>query len=108
MATEQERCAHAKRFKRMDDAFRRGDLEELRAAVDDPSVVPNGCMPDPIGNCLVYAIYHSPRSFIEELLQMGADPNPRVNDGFPPLIAALSCASDMAGTMRRADLHDVL
>lgn len=89
MATEQERCAQAKRFKRMDDAFRNGDLEELRAAVEDSSVVPNGGMPDPIGNCLVYAIYHSPRSFIKELLQIGADPNQRgINDCTPLHIAA--------------------
>ena len=32
----------------------------LRAAVDDPAVVPNGRMPHAIGSCLVYAIYHSP------------------------------------------------
>lgn len=108
METEQERCAKAKQFKRIDDAFCKGDLEGLRAALDDSCLVPNGAMPAPIGNCLVYAIYHSPRRFIEELLQMGADPNPLVNDGFPPLIAALTCASDTAGAMRRTDLHDVL
>src|SRR6478609_8740158 len=104
MATEEERCAEAKRFKQIDHAFRKGDVEALRAAVDDPALVPNGDMPDPIANCLVYAIYHSPRSFVRELLQLGADPNVPVKDGFPPLIAALSSASDVAGTVRRADL----
>jgi len=83
MASEQERCAEGRRFEQIDDAFRNGDLEQLRAAVDGSSLVPKGAMPHPIGICLVC-------------------------DGFPPLIAALSCASDMAGTMRRADLHDVL
>ncbi len=49
-------------------------------------------MPLTIGPCLVYAIYHSPLPFIRELLVIGADPNPAVSDGFPPLIAALSCS----------------
>ena len=60
MANAEERCAEAKRFERIDDAFRKGDLDALRAAVGDPSLVPNGRMSDTIGPCLVYAIYHSP------------------------------------------------
>ena len=41
---------------------------------------PNGHMPDTIGSCLVYAIYHSPLAFIRRLLEIGADPNaPVVN-----------------------------
>ena len=69
----------------------------MRAAVDDPAVVPNGRMPDAIGPCLVYAIYHSPLAFIRTLLEIGADPNAPVDDGFPPLIAALSCTRDVPG-----------
>jgi hypothetical protein len=42
MATEEERCAEAKKLQRIDDAFQRGDLDDLRAAVDDPAAVPNG------------------------------------------------------------------
>ncbi len=108
MATEEERCAEAKKFRRIDDAFRKGDLEALRAAVDDPAVVPNGLMPAVIGSCLVYAIYHSPLSFIRTLLELGADPNLPVNDGFPPLIAALSCARAVPGAARRADVDDII
>ncbi len=108
MATEEERCAGAKRFQQIDDAFRRGDLESLRAAVEDPAVVPNGPMPLAVGNCLVYAIYHSPLPFIRKLLDIGADPNPPVNDGFPPLIAALTCLREVSGAVRRADVHDIL
>ena len=37
MATEEERCAEAKKFRRIDDAFHKGDLDALRAAVDDPA-----------------------------------------------------------------------
>jgi uncharacterized protein len=108
MATEQERCAEAKRFQQIDSAFRKGDLEALRAAVDDPAVVPNGRMPDTIGTCLVYAIYHSPLSFIRTLLEVGADPNLPVDDGFPPLVATLTCAQNVQGSVSRTDVHDIL
>lgn len=108
MATEEERCAEAKKFRRIDDAFREGDLDALRAAVDDSTVVPNGRMPDTIGSCLVYAIYHSPLAFIRTLLEIGADPNAPADDGFPPLIAALSSSEDVPGTTRRTDVADVL
>ena len=108
MATEEERCAEAKKLQRIDDAFRKGDLDGLRAAVDDPTVVPNGRMPDTAGPCLIYAIYHSPLAFIRNLLEIGADPNIPVDDGFPTLIAALSCAGDVPGATRRADVDDIL
>jgi hypothetical protein len=95
-------------FERIDDAFRRGDLEALRAAIGDPQVIPNGPMPCGIGSCLTYAIYHSPLVFIRTLLTLGADPNAPTADGFPPLIAALSCARDAPGARRRKDVHDLL
>ena len=105
---EEERCAEASRVQRIDDAFHRGDLAALRAAVADASAIPNGRMPDAVGSCLVYAIYHSPLPFIRTLLAIGADPNRPVDDGFPPIIAALSCARDAPGAKRRTDVHDVL
>jgi uncharacterized protein len=108
MATEEERCAEAKQLQRIDDAFRGGDLELLRAAVDDPALIPNGRMPDTIGSCLVYAIYHSPLAFIRTLLEIGADPKVPVDDGFPPLIAALSTGREVPGATRRLDVDDVL
>jgi len=108
MATEEERCAEAEEFQRIRHAFREGDLDGLRAAVKDPTVIPNGRMPGNIGACLVNAIYHSPLAFIRTLLEMGADPNAPVDDGFPPLIAALSCARDVPGANRRTDVDDIL
>jgi len=84
MATEEECCAEARKFRRIDDAFHQGDLEALRAAVDDPGLVPNGRMPHAIGSCLVYAIYHSPLAFIQTLLEVGADPNAPVDVGSRP------------------------
>ena len=108
MTSEEQRCAEAKTFARIDAAFRAGDLDALRAAVDDPGAIPNGVMPLTIGSCLVYAIYHSPLVFIRQLLEIGAHPNAPVHDGFPPLIAALSCARDVPGSARRTDVDDIL
>ena len=93
---------------RMHDAFKLGSLAALRAAVDDPALVPNGLMPMAIGSCLVYAIYHSPLPFIRELLELGADPNPPLHDGFPPLIAAVSCSRAVHGAPRRADVVEII
>ena len=107
MATDEERCAAARKFQQIDDAFRKGDLAALRAAVDDEAAIPSGRTHDAIGPCLTYAIYHSPLSFIRTLLELGANPN--VSDaGFSPLIAALSCGCDAPGTNRRTDTNDIL
>jgi uncharacterized protein len=108
MASEEERCAAARRFQQINDAFHKGDLEALRAAVDDPAAVPNGRISDAIGSCLVYAIYHSPLPFIRTLLEIGADANAPADLGFPPLIAALSCARDVPGATRRNDVDDII
>jgi hypothetical protein len=108
MTTDEDRCAEAKKFQQIDDAFIKGDLDALRAALDDPAAVPNGRMPVAIGSCLVYAIYHSPLPFIRTLLEIGADPNAPVDDGFPPLIAALSCTRDEPGARRRTDVNEIL
>jgi uncharacterized protein len=103
-----DRCAEYEVFKRADAAFRRGDLAELRAALGDPPDFPNCRGPEGIGcSCLQYAIYHSPVSFIEALLEVGADPNYDDGDGFPSLIAALSAAST-GGQSRRSDAHQLL
>jgi hypothetical protein len=108
MSIDDERCSDARKFERIDDAFRRGDLDALRAAVDDPATLPNGPMPDTIGSCLVYAIYHSPLPFVRQLLVLGADPNAPVDDGFPPLIAALTCGRDEPGVTPRTDVDDIV
>jgi hypothetical protein len=97
-----------RRVMRIDAAFRTGDLEALRAAVEDPAIVPNGPMPLAIGPCLEYAIYHSPLAFIRTLLEIGADPNPTNHAGFPPLIAALSCSHPQPGAPGRQDVLDIL
>jgi hypothetical protein len=108
MSTDEERCAKAEKFRRIDAAFHSGDLEALRAAVDDPASVPNGRMHDAIGSCLVYAIYHSRLAFIRTLLEAGADPRAPADDGFPPLIAALICGRSEPGATRRTDVDEIV
>ena len=107
---QEDRCDEHEQFMKIDAAFRAGDLEALRAAVDDPGHIPNGLMPRTIGSCLEYAIYHSPLSFIRELLAIGADPNPPPEDhaGFPPLIAALTKTRTVPGSTRRDDVPELL
>jgi ankyrin repeat protein len=108
MKSDAERCKESETFRKIDAAFRNGDLAALRAAVDDPASLPNGPMPLSIGPCLVYAIYHSPLPFIRTLLATGADPNLAVDDGFPPLIAALSCSHPQLGSPGRSDTLDII
>src|ERR1700720_3883541 len=108
MKSDAERCAEHEKFKKIDAAFRAGDLAALRAAVDDPTSVPNGPMPLTIGSCLEYAIYHSPLPFIRTLLEIGADPNPAGHAGFPPLIAAVSCSRPRPGSPGRPDVREIL
>jgi uncharacterized protein len=106
-------CHESRRFLRIDAAFKAGDLAALRAELDDDAKLDKVRFPDVvvaagIGGCLTYAIYHSPVAFIAELLDLGADPNWPADDGFPPLIAALSCATSSPGSPARADVHDVV
>lgn len=105
---EERRCAEARKFERIDAAFAAGDLAALRAAVDDQSLIPNGRLDDGIGWPLVYAIYHSPLAFIRTLLEVGADPNVAVDDGFPPLIAAIITGREQPGSTKRDDVDEVL
>jgi hypothetical protein len=108
MTPDGERRAAHERFARIDAAFHAGDLDALRAAVGDPAVVPNGPMPQSIGSCLTYAIYHSPLPFVRVLLEIGADPNPDDPAGFPPLIAALTCSRSLQGAPARSDVAELL
>jgi ankyrin repeat protein len=106
--SREEECEEFRRLDRIDAAFKAGDLDALRAAVDDPAAIPNGPMPLAIGPCLEYAIYHSPIAFIETLLRIGADPNPTDHAGFPPLIAALCCSHAQPGSPGRPDVVDIV
>ncbi len=96
------------RWRRLDAAFRAGDLGAVRAELVDEPRFPNVIAAAGIGPCLTYAIYHSPRSMIAELLDAGADPNWPADDGFPSLIAALSCAQDEPGSPARTDVREIV
>lgn len=108
MKSKAERCAEYEQFRKIDSAFRDGDLAALRAAVEDPACIPDGPMPLAIGPCLEYAIYHSPLAFIRTLLEIGADPNFDDNSGFPALIAALSAGRVEPGAAARQDVLEIL
>lgn len=74
-------------------AYQEGDLDALLVLLDDPPDFPNQRPTGPLSIAeipLEYAIYHSPISFIQTLIDFGADPNYRDHAGFPSLIAALS------------------
>ena len=102
-------CQGSRRFLRIEAAFKAGDLAALRAELDDDDDrFPNVVLAAGIGDCLTYAIYHSPVAFIAELLDLGAEPNWRADDGFPPLIAALSCATSAPGSPARPDVREIV
>ncbi|MFN8521621.1 MAG: ankyrin repeat domain-containing protein [Chloroflexota bacterium] len=96
------------RFGPVHAAFIAGDLEALLESLPVCAEFPNGPMPQAIGTCLEYAIYHSPIGFIGQLLHLGADPNPPDHGGFPPLIAALASGQSGAGVVARVDALDLL
>lgn len=86
----------------IDRAVRAGDLAATLAAVGEEPV------PLAIGPLLTYAVYHAPLAFIQELLRRGHDPDGPADDGFPPLIAAITCVVDHPGSPARADALDVI
>jgi ankyrin repeat protein len=96
------------RLLRLDAAFKQGDFDtierELGALDGFPNVRPDLALDDP----LTYAIYHGPLELVARLLRAGADPNWPADDGFPPLIAALSCAQEAPGATPRDDVHELV
>ncbi len=81
-------------------AYKRSDLDALKAALGDPSDFPNTRGPIAVGEIILeYAIYHSPLDFIRRLLGLDADPNYGDPAGFPSLIAALSSGRPDTGEM---------
>jgi ankyrin repeat protein len=97
-ADDEERRRDNLRFMAMHEAFIAGDLAAIRAGLDDPADFPNCAMPfdGAMGeHPLSYAIGWAPLTMMRTLLELGADPNKPVQDGFPSLIEALS--------LRRAD-----
>jgi ankyrin repeat protein len=103
-----EPCDDNERYLRAHAAFEAGDLAALRAALGDPSRVPNGPMPDDMAPCLLYAIWHSPLAFVRTLIELGANVNPDDHDGFPPINTALLTRQPRAGLPARTDALDLV
>lgn len=93
------------RFRRLDHAFRGGDFASIQNEFASADDFPNVIAHPAIGACLTYSIYHSPLALVAALLDAGADPNWPADDGFPPLIAALSTADAAPGSTPRNDVH---
>jgi len=105
--SKEERCRDAARYLRLDTAFRAGDVAALGRELDGEEGFPNVVAHPAMGRVLTYAIYHSPVACIRGLLESGANPNTDDGDGFPSLIAALSCAQSSPGAPARPDVHEV-
>src|SRR3954453_14301521 len=92
-----------RRHKAAHEAYIRGNLEALQAALGNPPDFPNYRQPFDMAvgdHPLEYATYWSPAAFLAELIRLGADPNYPDPAGFPPLIAAVSA--------RRSDRNEIL
>ena len=96
------------RFFRLHNAFCAGDFAALKAELGGTEGFPN-VEPEPgLGLPLTYAIFHGPIALVRSLLEAGADPNLHENDGFPPMIAAISTAREIPGAKRRSDVPELL
>ncbi len=86
---------------RVHRAFVEGDFETLRSELEHLGDFANTAPDLTLGHPLVYAIYHSPATLVAKLLAAGADPDGHSEDGYPPLIAAMTVAGP-AGSPARA------
>jgi len=89
---EEDRCEIARRFRRLTDAYRAGDMAGVKAALGWPQTFPNASQPMELASGdwpLVTAINLSPLRFVRQLLDLGANPNYEALDGFPSLFVAI-------------------
>jgi ankyrin repeat protein len=112
VSAEADRCERYRRFKRLDAAYRAGDLAGVKAALGWPEGFPNSPQPMELASGdwpLVTAINLSPLRFIRQLLELGADPNFEALDGFPSLFVAIDSgrpdAADVLALLLRYGAH---
>ena len=106
--TSDDRCEIAARNRRLTDAYRAGDLAAVKAELGWPEDFPNTPQPMELA-CgdypIISAIGLSPIRFIRQLLDLGADANVEVQDGFPTLIEVLDANRDDRIDVMRLLLH---
>lgn len=78
----------------LERGLRAGDVPRARAALGDPAGWPN--VNDPYTNVpiLALALSWAPVAAVEELLELGADPNFEALDGFPALVGVILSQRD--------------
>lgn len=92
MNADEDRCETYRRFRRLEAAYRAGDMAGVKAVLGWPETFPNSPQPMELASGdwpLVTAIALSPLRFIRQLLDLGADPNFEALDGFPSLMEVL-------------------
>jgi ankyrin repeat protein len=73
----------------LERALRAGDLDGVRAALEDPARYPNA-IDDYTGSAVLrLALFDAPIATVHELLVAGADPNFEALDGFPAVLLVL-------------------
>jgi uncharacterized protein len=92
LVVPEDRCERHRLFQTIDDAFKAGDFARLGDALGGSPRWYDEAMPCELGlgHPLEYAIYWSPYSFIERLIEAGSNVNYADDAGFPSLIATLS------------------
>jgi len=92
MPTSDDRCEVHRRFMKLTEGYRAGDMAAIKAVLGWPEDFPNCPQPMELASGdwpLVTAISLSPLRFIRRLLDLGADPNFEALDGFPSLFCPL-------------------
>src|SRR5262249_45264337 len=73
----------------LEPGLRSGDVARARAAVGDPPGFPSVHEPYTNSPLLALALRWAPVEAVEELLELGADPNFEALDGFPALVGVI-------------------
>ena len=91
-------------FRAIDEAFRDGEMDALRAALGNPADFPNTRLPPELelGEVILHhAIYFSPIAFIAALIGNGASVRYVNSENIPPLFAAILSERDERGDIMR-------
>src|SRR5262249_32673430 len=84
----------------LEHVLRSGDVARARVALGDPPGFPSVHEPYTNSPLLALALRWAPVETVEELLELGADPNFEALDGFPPVVGVILSERD--------DRHDLV